>query len=84
MLENQPTLGEITKTNGVAGQISYSVPVTYEDEPTYIYEFIGSVYGGPVVAVSPSGMQRFVTDPGRLGTFGPEWVRRFFAPAESV
>jgi hypothetical protein len=74
-----PTLGKITKRNGVAGEISYSVPVTYPDAPTETITFVGSAYGGPVVMVTPSGHQVFVTDPGRHGTFGPAWVRSFFA-----
>jgi hypothetical protein len=72
------TLGPITRTNGVAGQFSLSVPVTYPDEPTEVITFVGSVYGGPVVMVTPTGTQTFVTNPSRLGKFSPEWVRRFF------
>lgn len=30
-----------------------------------------------VTAGFPEGV--FVTDPGRFGEFGPEWIRRFFA-----
>ena len=74
-----PTLGNITKTAGVAGQVSYSVEVTYPGETASRATFVGSVYGGPVVMIMPSGAQTFVSDPGRFGKFGPEWVRRFFA-----
>lgn len=73
------TLGKITKQNGPAGQVSYTVPVTYPGEPAETVTFVGSTYGGPVVMVTPAGHQTFVTDPGRHGEFGPEWVRRFFA-----
>lgn len=79
MTSPAPALGEITKRNGVAGQISYSVPVIYPDEPTETITFVGSAYGGPVVMVCPDGRQVFVTDPGRHGAFGPAWVRSFFA-----
>lgn len=77
----KPTLGTIKRTNGVAGQISYTVPVTYPGEPTERLTFVGSVYGGPVVMVTPGYQteQTFVTDPNRFGPFGPDWVRRFFA-----
>jgi hypothetical protein len=78
--EIMPTLGKITKERGVAGQVAYSVAVTYEGGPTDTVRFVGSTYGGPVVMVTagnPRGM--FVTDPDRFGEFGPEWVRRFFA-----
>lgn len=73
-----PKLGEIRRENGIAGQISYSVAVTYPGEAASTVQFIGSTYGGPVVMVSANGTQTFVEDPGRFGPFGPEWVRRFF------
>lgn len=72
-------LGKITKHNGVAGNFSYSVPVTYEGEPAETITFHGSVYGAPIVMETMHGTQTFVTDPGRFGEFSPEWVRRFFA-----
>jgi hypothetical protein len=67
-------------TRGVAGQYGYSVAVTYDDEPTETVTFISSVYGAPIVMITPGnpgGM--FVRNPERFGEFGPEWVRRFFA-----
>lgn len=79
MSDNSPTLGTITRQNGVAGQVSYSVTVTYPGEQPNVATFVGSVYGGLVVMIMPSGTQVFVTDPRRHGVFGPEWVRRFFA-----
>jgi hypothetical protein len=72
-------LGAIVRRNGVAGQVSYTVPVTYPGEATERITFVGNVYGGPVVMVTPSGVQTFVTEPVRFGPFSPEWVRRFFA-----
>lgn len=77
--DGAPVLGPITRRNGLAGQVSYSVEVTYPGESPSVATFVGSVYGGPVVMVMPSGAQVFVTDPGRHGPFGPEWVRRFFS-----
>lgn len=62
----------IRKRNGIAGQ--YSLTVDTEDGPL---TFVSSSYGGPVVMITPSGVQTFVTDPGRFGDFGVEWVRRF-------
>ena len=74
------TLGEIKRTNGVAGQVFYSVMVTYPGEPATDISFVGSIYGGPVVMLSHDGSQTFVTDPSRrFGEFSPEWVRRFFS-----
>lgn len=75
------TLSGITKQTGVAGQIAYSVTVTYENEEPYDVRFIGSVYGGPVV-METNGRQTFVTNPDRFGDFSEkpvEWVRKFFA-----
>lgn len=75
----QPTLGSIRKHSGIAGVIAYSVPVTYPDEPTETITFRGSVYGGPVVMVTPGNPAGvFVTDPARFGRLSPVWVRRFF------
>jgi hypothetical protein len=76
--ESGPVLGPIRRTNGVAGQVSYTVTATYPDESPEAVTFVGSVYGGPVIMIPPSGSQIFVSDPNRLGPFGPEWVRRFF------
>lgn len=73
-----PTLGTIKRHNGVAGQVSYSVQVTYEGEAPEWITFVGSTYGGPVVMVTPRGHETFVTEPARFGEFGPDWVRRFF------
>jgi hypothetical protein len=77
-MSEQPDLSQIRRRNGVAGQISYSVDVTYLGETVETLTFVGSVYGGPVVMVSPNGAQTFVVDPSRFGEFGPAWVRRFF------
>jgi hypothetical protein len=71
-------LGAISKHAGVAGQIAYSASVTYDNEPPQLITFVGSTFGGPVVMVTSTGAQVFVIDHERFGTFGPEWVRRFF------
>ena len=76
--ENLPTVGKITRIPGVAGQVAYMVDVTYPGEATDTVTFVGDIYGGPVVLVSGNA-QTFVTDPARFGTFGPSWVRAFFA-----
>lgn len=68
----------VKRERGVAGQVSYSAAVRYPGETVSIVSFVGSVYGGPVVMVTPSGAQTFVTDPSRFGEFGEEWVKRFF------
>jgi hypothetical protein len=72
------TIHSITKTQGVAGQVAYIARVEYENEAQSVVTFVGSEYGGPVVMVTEHA-QHFVTDPGRFGKFGPQWVRNFFA-----
>lgn len=73
-----PTLGNIKRKNGVAGQVSWSTTVSYPGEDPATITFVGSTYGGPVVMVV-GDRQTFVTDPSRFGPFGAQWVRNFFA-----
>lgn len=74
----RPRIVNIRRRMGVAGQLAYTVTVQYPDEPAQRLQFVGNVYGGPIVMVTPNGEQTFVTDPHRFGMFGPEWVKRFF------
>ena len=72
----------VRRLSGIAGQITYSAVVEYPGEGCHGVAFVGSTYGapGPVVMVTEAHTQTFVVNPGRFGdTFGPEWVRRFFA-----
>jgi hypothetical protein len=73
-----PVLTKMFRRKGVAGQFAVQVTVTYPGEASRIVEFVGSSYGGPVLMVTDHG-ETWVTDPGRFGDFGKEWVRRFFA-----
>lgn len=85
MADVTPTLGEIVRSSGLAGQLSYRVDVSYPGEPAKPIAFVGNEYGGPVVMVTVSNgteSQVFVEDPARFGDFGPEWVRRFFGVAQ--
>lgn len=75
---NQPTVTNVRRHAGIAGQFSVTATVQYEGEPAERVEFIGSVYGGPVVMVLPSGIQTFVSEPQRFGEFGADWVGRFY------
>lgn len=87
MTDESPKLGKIKRVGGIAGQVQYNVEVTYPGEETHVLGFVGPAesYGGPVVMISESGHQVFVSSDvnARCGTFGPEWVRRFFAPREA-
>lgn len=77
--DTKPTVGTIKRANGVAGQVAYSVMVTYPGEDPMPITFVGSTYGGPVLMMTrgnPEGT--FVSEPSRFGKFNPEWVRRFF------
>lgn len=82
-MSDSPIIHSIKRVNGVAGQFGYVVKVEYPDEPIATLEFIGSAFGGPIVMVTPSGIQSFVSDPGRFGKFSPEWVRKFFGPRDA-
>ena len=80
-MSESPKVTSIKRTNGIAGQYQYSATVQYpgEDAATVVW-FVGSVYGGPIVMVTPSiatSVSRSVTD--RIGsTLDESWVRRFF------
>jgi hypothetical protein len=84
-----PELGAITRHNGIAGQVAYSVPVTYPGEGTETVMFIGTIYAefgpGRIVMVTDTWSGGIsVDDPSRFGhKLGPEWVRAFFAPKDN-
>jgi len=73
-----PTVTKMFQRKGVAGQFAVQATVTYPCEDPQVVEFVGSVYGGPVLMVTDLG-ETWVTDPGRFGKFGKGWVRKFFA-----
>lgn len=73
-----PTVAKMFIRKGVAGQFAVQATVTYPGEEPRVVEFVGSAYGGPVLMVTEHG-ETWVTDPGRFGTFGKGWVKRFFA-----
>ena len=75
-----PHIYWIRKQAGIAGQFAVTARVGYTDEPPREVSFVGSVYGGPVV-MRTGTLETFVTEPGRFGEFGLDWVRRFFASA---
>lgn len=81
MTDDTPRLGVIKRINGVAGQYALDVTVTYPGEAPYLASFVGSAYGGRVIAMGPSGLQTVVSAEvmERCGDMlTPEWVRRFF------
>lgn len=80
-----PHVLKILHDKTFAGQRSIAANVVQEpgEAPSRI-EFVGpsrsSSGVGPVVMIL-RGNQQFVSDPSRFGTFGPDWVRRFFESA---
>ena len=74
-----PTVDRLTAARGIAGQLIVTAHVRYGDAPTEPTTFVGSSHGGPVVMVTPNGQQVFVDEPKRFGSFGTEWVRRFYS-----
>lgn len=73
-----PEVTKVKKIRGVAGQFAVQATVAYPGEDPRVIEFVGSSYGGPVLMITEHG-QTWVTDPGRFGTFGTDWVKEFFA-----
>jgi hypothetical protein len=74
----------ISKGEAFAGQLSVVARVQYPGEEPSRVKFVGpSTRGssGPVVMITQSGAQVFVTDPSRFGAFGRDWVKRFFEEA---
>lgn len=72
-----PAVSKVFQRKGVAGQFAVQATVTYPGEEPRIVEFVGSSYGGPVLMVTDT-FEVWVDEPGRFGTFGKDWVRRFF------
>jgi hypothetical protein len=75
-MTDSPQISRVRRHAGIAGQFSVSAEVSYPDEPAREIAFVGSVYGGPVV-MRTGTLETFVSDPGRFGEFGEDWVRRF-------
>jgi len=76
-----PTITNITKHNGVAGQFSYTATVQYPGEDASRTEFVGSIYGGAPILIMGNGAQVLVRYSHRFtdfSTLNPQWVRDFF------
>jgi hypothetical protein len=82
-MSDNPHIYFVRKRDGIAGQFAVEARVGYPGEAPRDVTFIGSTYGGPVV-MNTGMVETFVSDPGRFGTFGVAWARRFFgeAPAD--
>ena len=76
-VQTRPAVSKVFQRKGVAGQFAVQCTVTYPGEEPKIVEFVGSRYGGPVLMVTDDG-EWWVDDPGRFGTFGKGWARKFF------
>jgi hypothetical protein len=78
-----PRIIKISGGKSFAGQRSFTANVQYPGEKPSRVEFVGPSGGGagPVVMITQGRNQTFVHDPSRFGSFGADWVRRFFASA---
>ena len=77
-----PEVLRVMRHNGTAGQYAYLALIQYPGEKPETVSFVSSVYGAPVVMVSPSGWETFVDfDVVRRcgGVLDDAWVHRFFA-----
>jgi hypothetical protein len=81
MSDIKPIVHRVKRVSAIAGQTQYSATVQYPNEDAMTVSFVGMLGSddGVVVHIGPGGQQGFVTNPGRFGPFGAEWVRRFFA-----
>jgi hypothetical protein len=81
----KPTIDDIRRVTGIAGQFSYKVYLTYPYEEKTTIRFYASAYGMPgPIFMSIDGRQHFdgvrVNEPERFGTeLSAEWVRNFFS-----
>ncbi len=74
-----PTITNIRKHQGIAGQFSYTASVTYPGEDTGNIEFVGDAYGTSVIMVMGNGAQVSVRRDDLWGVpLNPDYVRRFF------
>lgn len=84
MNKSEWTIESTRRRNGVAGEFAIDVKVAYADEPAELVSFVGSVYGGTPVMVTPGNPRGvFVSESvsARCGSFADKphrWVRRFF------
>jgi hypothetical protein len=77
-----PVVTNVKRHAGIAGQRSMSALVQYEGESAQTIVFVGSVYGPPIVMVTPAGHEVFVSSrvTDRIGsTLDAAWVQAFFA-----
>lgn len=79
-----PVVHSVKRRAGVAGQFQLDAVVQYPGEARSTVGFVGSVYGGPIVMVTPAGqtwVSSRVTD--RIGSeLNAAWVRAFFAGSD--
>jgi hypothetical protein len=75
-----PRILKISRGKSFADRRVFVVDVQYPGEEPMRVEFAGPSRDivGPVVTVL-KGQQTFVHDPSRFGTFGQDWIRRFYA-----
>ena len=78
---NTPTITNIKRHSGVAGQYSYTARVQYSGEDASTTEFVGNAFGGAPVLIMGNGAQVYVRYSHRFtdfSTLNPQWVRDFF------
>lgn len=77
-IATRPTFTTPKRQAGIAGSFAYKTTVTYEGETPTVLTFIGSVYGGPIIMVTQSGVQVPVRDADRFGgRLNAQWVEAF-------
>ena len=76
---SKPSISNIKRHDGVAGQYCYTVDVRHNGEPPETVTFVGNVYSSSVVMCYGDGLQINVFQPERYGlVFNEDWIRRFW------
>ncbi len=82
-----PTVTNIRRHNGVAGQFSYTATVQYAKEVATRIEFVGNAFGGSPILIMGNGAEVYVRPSGRFADFAtlnPQWVKDFFKTEETT
>jgi hypothetical protein len=76
-----PQLANIARRNGVCGEYTYSVEVTYAGQDTKVVQFSTGLFGKTYTVHMVDGDTRCdVSQSWRYGSpLGPEWIRTFYA-----
>lgn len=84
LMTDDPTLGQIRRSAGEAGHVSYYVDVSTDGGGIRHFAFSGNIFVGPVLVTTRDEHGQWdhdvIDDPRRFGEFASaDWVRRWFS-----